>query len=172
MKTNHRLWGMKYTLIGVIFWMITSCVPRERIVYFQGDLESVEKIAAEYSATIKPDDLLTITVYGRNLDATRIFNQESNNNLSGGDNQKTFLVDEEGNVEFPVLGKIKLAGLTRNEAIQYMKGLLSSEIIDPGVSISITNYRITVLGEVGSPGTYPLLNEKVTILEALGMAGD
>lgn len=172
MKTNHRLWGMKYTLIGVIFWMITSCVPRERIVYFQGDLESVEKIAAEYSATIKPDDLLSITVYGRNLEATRIFNQESNNDLSGGDNQKTFLVDEEGNIEFPVLGKIKLAGLTRNEAIQYMKGLLRSEIIDPGVSISITNYRITVLGEVGSPGTYPLLNEKVTILEALGMAGD
>lgn len=67
---------------------------------------------------------------------------------------------------------MKLAGLTRNEAIQYMKGLLSKDIVDPGVSIAIKNYRITVLGEVTKPGTFPLENEKVTILEALGMAGD
>lgn len=167
MKTNHRLWGMKYTLIGVIFWMITSCVPRERIVYFQGDLESISQIAEQYSATIQPDDLLAITVFGRDVEATRIFNQESN---TGG--IQNYLVDAEGNIEFPVLGKIKLAGLTRNEAIQLMKGMLSKDIIDPGVSISITNYRITVLGEVGTPGTFPLENEKITILEALGMAGD
>lgn len=152
---------------------LTSCVPRERIVYFQGDLESIEELAEQYSATIQPDDLLAITVFGRNQDATRIFNQESNLGMGiGAGNQKTYLVDEEGNIEFPVFGKIKLGGLTRNEAIQYMKGMLSKEIIDPGVSITITNYRITVLGEVGSPGTYPLQNEKVTILEAIGMAGD
>ncbi len=153
----------------IIGCFLTSCVPRERIVYFQGDLESIEELAEQYSATIQPDDLLAITVFGRNQDATRIFNQESNAVMGA---EKTFLVDEEGNIEFPVFGKIKLGGLTRNEAIQYMKGMLSKEIIDPGVSITITNYRITVLGEVGNPGTYPLQNEKVTILEAIGMAGD
>ena len=153
----------------IIGLFLTSCVPRERIVYFQGDLESIEELAEQYSATIQPDDLLAITVFGRNQDATRIFNQESNVVMGA---EKTFLVDEEGNIEFPVFGKIKLGGLTRNEAIQYMKGMLSKEIIDPGVSITITNYRITVLGEVGNPGTYPLQNEKVTILEAIGMAGD
>lgn len=170
MKINRHQFVLKYFVLMIIGLFLTSCVPREKIVYFQGDLESIDQLAEQYSATIQPDDLLTITVFGRNQEATRIFNQESNVGMGG--SEKTYLVDEEGNIEFPVLGKIKLAGLTRNEAIQYMKGMLSNEIIDPGVSIAITNYRITVLGEVGSPGTYPLENEKVTILEALGMAGD
>lgn len=172
MKINRHQFVLKFFVLMIIGLFLTSCVPREKIVYFQGDLESIDQLAEQYSATIQPDDLLSITVFGRNEEATRIFNQESNVGMGGMGNQKTYLVDEEGNIEFPVLGKIKLAGLTRNEAIQYMKGMLSSEIIDPGVSIAITNYRITVLGEVGSPGTYPLENEKVTILEALGMAGD
>lgn len=169
MKINRHQVLLKYIVLMFIGLFISSCVPREKIVYFQGDLESIEELADQYSATIQPDDLLAITVFGRNQEATRIFNQESNLMMGEG---KTYLVDEEGNIEFPVFGKIKLAGLTRNEAIQYMKGMLSKEIIDPGVSITITNYRITVLGEVGSPGTYPLQNEKVTILEAIGMAGD
>lgn len=164
-KRPHLL--LKFIFLIIIGLFFTACVPREKIVYFQGDLESIEQLAEQYSATIQPDDLLSITVFGRNVEATRIFNQESNTM-----GIKTYLVDEEGNIEFPVLGKIKLAGLTRNEAIQYMKGLLSKDIIDPGVSITITNYRITILGEVGKPGTYPLQNEKVTLLEALGMAGD
>jgi polysaccharide export outer membrane protein len=148
--------------------MVTSCVPRERIVYFQGDLETVNQVES-YTPKIQADDLLEITVYGRDMVATKIFNQEANITQQEG---QTYLVDEEGNIEFPVLGKVKLGGLTRNEAIQYMKGLLSKDIVDPGVSIKIRNYRITVLGEVSSPGTYPLENEKVTLLEALGMAGD
>ncbi len=167
MKIHRPHLLLKLTVLIIIGLFFTACVPREKIVYFQGDLESIEQLAEQYSATIQPDDLLTITVFGRNVEATRIFNQESN---TGG--AQTYLVDEEGNVEFPVLGKIKLAGLTRNEAIQYMKGMLSRDIIDPGVSITITNYRITILGEVGRPGTYHLQNEKVTLLEALGMAGD
>jgi len=157
----------KFILILMTGILFTSCVPRERLVYFQGDLQPIAEMAEQYSATIQPDDLLAITIFGRNMDATRIFNQESNTEGS-----QTYLVDAEGNIEFPVLGKIKLGGLTRNEATQYMKGMLSNEIIDPGVSINITNYRITVLGEVGNPGTFPLENEKVTLLEALGMAGD
>lgn len=153
-------------LIGILS-LTVSCVSREKIVYFQGETQSMEMLADKYSATIQPDDLLDITVYGRNMEVTRIFNQESN---KGG--QQTYLVDEEGYIEFPVLGKIKLAGMTRNEAIQYMKGRLSSDIIDPGVSIKITNFKITILGQVGSPGTYTIDNERITILEAFGMAGD
>lgn len=172
MKIDYRKFVVKITVLLLMGFFVSSCVPREKIVYFQGDLESIEELAEQYSATIQPDDLLSITVYGRNAEAVRIFNQETNAAMGLEGGGKTYLVDEEGNIEFPVLGKIKLAGLTRNEAIQYLKGMLSKEIIDPGVSIAITNYRITVLGEVNSPGTFPLQNEKVTILEALGMAGD
>lgn len=172
MGINLRFIYYRFIILILAAFFVTSCVPRERIVYFQGDLESLEKLADEYAARIQPDDLLSITVFGRDMEATRIFNQESNVGVSSGESRQSYLVDEEGNIEFPVLGKIKLGGLTRSEAILYMKGLLSRDIIDPGVSITITNYRITVLGEVGSPGTFSLENEKVTILEALGMAGD
>lgn len=167
MKIKFRLSRVKISVVLLLALLLTSCVPRERIVYFQGDMQSIPETLDTYSPKIQADDLLEITVFGRNMEATRIFNQESNK----GGNQ-TYLVDADGNIEFPVFGKIKLGGLTRTEAIHYLKGMLSQEIVDPGVSILIKNYRITVLGEVGSPGTFPLENEKVTILEALGMAGD
>jgi polysaccharide export outer membrane protein len=166
MKIKIRPAFLRLMILFFLAGILTSCVPRERIVYFQGNLDAVSEVE-QYSAKIQPDDLLEINVYGRNMEATRIFNQESN--LGG---SQTYLVDEEGNIEFPVLGKVKVGGLTRMEAIQYLKGMLSREIVDPGVSLLIKNFRITVLGEVSSPGTYPLENEKITILEALGMAGD
>jgi polysaccharide export outer membrane protein len=168
MKTKINPAFLTYFSLMILAVMVTSCVPRERIVYFQGDLETVNQVES-YTPKIQADDLLEIMVYGRDMVATKIFNQEANITQQEG---QTYLVDEEGNIEFPVLGKVKLGGLTRNEAIQYMKGLLSKDIVDPGVSIKIRNYRITVLGEVSSPGTYSLENEKVTLLEALGMAGD
>lgn len=158
---------LKFTFLITILSLMTACVPRERIVYFQGNLESVQGMADKYSAVIQPDDLLDITVFARDQSVTRNFNQESN---KSGD--RSYLVDEDGNIEFPVLGKIKLAGMTRSEATDYMKELLKSDIIDPGVSIKILNYKITILGSVGSPGIYTLDNEKTTLLEAIGMAGD
>lgn len=174
MKINRPYIYFRFMVLVLAGILFTSCVPRERIVYFQGDLESMERMAGEYSARIQPDDLLSITIFARNQEATRIFNQEANLGMSSSStgNRPTYLVDQEGYIEFPVLGKIKLSGMTRNEAIHYMKGLLSDEIIDPGVSITINNYRITVLGEVSNPGTFSLEHEKVSILEALGMAGD
>lgn len=175
MKIHFNQISLKLIFLIFIIGFISSCVPRERIVYFQGDSTTIEKMAGDYAAVIRPDDLLSISVFGRNQEATRIFNQESNITTVGGNaslNRPTYLVDAEGYIEFPVLGKVKLSGLTRNEAIQYMKGLLSQEIVDPGVAISIDNYRVTVLGEVSRPGTYSLAHEKVTLLEALGMAGD
>lgn len=164
--------------LSFIALLVSSCVSREKITYFQGDLEAVNELAERYEAKIQPDDLLAITVFARDEAATRIFNQESNSTsgASSSINQNirrlTYLVDKEGYIEFPVLGRIKLGGMSRNEAIEYMKGLLTEEIIDPGVAINILNFRITVLGEVNKPGTFPLENEKITIMEALGQAGD
>lgn len=175
MKVNYLINNSKLLIISLLALTIFSCVPRERLVYFQGDLETIQQLSDEYAAKIQADDLLEITVYARNMEATRIFNQESNTGTMNNSPQTyphTYLVDSEGFIEYPVLGRIKLAGLTRNEAIQKMKELLSKDIIDPGVSIGITNFRITVLGEVSKPGSYQINEEKVTLLEALGMAGD
>lgn len=167
MRTLPKFLLFKILFLLLIFSMIQSCVPRESIVYFQGNPETMQLLNANYSAVIQPDDLLDITVFAKNVDATRIFNQESNKI-----GEHTYLVDENGYIEYPVLGRIKMAGLTRNEAIQYLKGMLSKEILDPGVAIKIVNFKITVLGEVKNPGSYTVDNEKVTLLDALGMAGD
>src|SRR5690606_15856134 len=84
----------------------------------------------------------------------------------------TYVVDTNGEIDFPVLGKVKLAGLTRMEATEHMRSLLRSYIVDAGVSLTFANFKVTVLGEVRSPGTYTLPHERITVLEALGMAGD
>lgn len=161
-------------LLGLItIWMITACASREKIVYFQGDLEMIEKQAEQYSPTIQPDDKLVITVSARDFEATKPFNQVNFYYQSQSEARiQSYLVDEEGFIEYPVLGRIKLGGLNRSEAMSYMKTLLEEYIIDPGVTIQITNFKVTVLGEVTTPGSHILQNERITILEAIGLAGD
>jgi polysaccharide export outer membrane protein len=84
-----------------------------------------------------------------------------------------YLVDDEGNINFPSLGKIHLAGLTKNAAVDTLQARISKFVLSTTtVNIRFLNYRITVLGEVNRPGTYTVENERVTILEALGLAGD
>ena len=84
----------------------------------------------------------------------------------------TYTIDNNGNIDFPKLGKVSLAGKTRTEAIDYMREKLSGFLVDPGVNITVRNFRVTVLGEVKSPGSYTIDNDRITLLEALGLAGD
>ena len=91
---------------------------------------------------------------------------------SGGSAEPTYLIDEEGNIDFPVLGRLELAGLTRIEVKEMIKEKLKIYINDPIVSVRLKNFKITVLGEVVRPGSYVIPNERVTIIEALGLAGD
>jgi polysaccharide export outer membrane protein len=85
----------------------------------------------------------------------------------------TYLIDKDGYINFPVLGKVKLLGLSLNEAQQVFKEKLDPKYLkDPIIDIKIENFKITVLGAVNSPGTYSVSGERVTLLEALGMAGD
>ncbi|MDC1198232.1 polysaccharide export protein, partial [Algibacter sp.] len=83
-----------------------------------------------------------------------------------------YLIDNEGNIDYPVLGKIKLLGLSVQEAQELFKDKLALYLKDPIVNIRILNFRISVLGEVGSPGMYEVSGERITILEALALAGD
>ena len=83
-----------------------------------------------------------------------------------------YLIDKDGMIDFPIIGKIKIAGLDRNEAIELLKNQLSVYIKKPIVNIRILNYKITVIGEVSKPGTFTIPNERITILEAIGIAGD
>lgn len=155
-----------------------SCGSKKDIVYFQNiDLVGAKKSINKYTPTIKNDDMLTIIVSALDQDLARPFNLTTvsfaqNQNAYGRQTQQTYLVDSNGNIDFPVLGSVKLAGLTRIQATELLKKMISVYVKNPIVNIRNVNFKVTVLGEVNRPGTFTITNERLTILEALGLAGD
>lgn len=165
--------------ILLIALSITSCATRKEIVYFQDVDSGLETAAAtHYETVFRPDDLLIIHVAAVDMDAVRPFNlvtgayTPGNANLNSQPKSQTYLIDSEGTIDFPVLGALKLGGLSKKAAIGLLKERLSIYVTDPIVNIDIVNYKISVLGEVRSPGTFTIPNERITLLEALGLAGD
>ncbi len=178
MQIHHRT--LKYFFLCFIF-MLSACTSRKNLIYFQGssEVESSEEIK-NYSPLLKKDDLLSITVMGIDPQAVVPFNlppTQFNVNNAGGYSQGAptppgYLIDVDGNIDFPVIGKIKLGGLTRGAAVELMKQKLADYINKPSINMRILNYKVTVLGEVRNPGTFTIPNERITLPEALGIAGD
>lgn len=172
---------IKSVTLPILFCLIAlllSCGTKSDIVYFQ-NVDSIGSSVSinAYNPTIRPDDMLTITVSALDQDAARPFNLptyafSSTGTSTGRERQETYLVDIDGNIDFPVLGKLKIAGLTRIEATEMIKNLLIDYIKDPIVNIRNINFKVTVLGEVNRPGSFTIPNERITLLEALGLAGD
>ena len=129
-----------------------------------------------------PKDILTITVSTTNPEAATPFNLTISNTLnatgqmySGSGVLQTYLVDNNGEIEYPVVGNIKVAGLTKNECQELVKSKIKAflaEDEDPIVTVRMSSYRVTIIGEVRSPGVIPVGTEKMSILEALASAGD
>ncbi len=164
-------------LLLVLPLLLFSCGSKKEMVYLQGidDNKSYE-VNTNYEPTLKPDDLLSIIVAAENPEVTVPFNlpaiqgnYEINNNQNG---IKTYLIDNMGFIDFPVLGKVKFGGLTRSEADKKLLGLLSEYIKNPSINLRILNYKVSVIGEVSKPGSYTIPGERITIFEALGLAGD
>ena len=162
--------------------LLSSCATKERMVYFQNDNQQDTIISSHsgYTPVLKKDDFISVIVTADDPETAIPFNfpaQESRNLSSNGYTQgnpvKTgYLIDEEGNVSLPVLGRIHLAGMNRMEATAMLENKYSEYLNNPVVNIHIENYKITVLGDVLKPGTFKIPNERITILEAIGLAGD
>ncbi|WP_333662899.1 polysaccharide biosynthesis/export family protein [Chishuiella changwenlii] len=165
---------MKFLILTFVL-IISSCAKRTELIYLQGDQQSITKYE-EYIPKIQSADMLAISITAADVRATDPFNQQSvyqmNSGMQNNPYAKFYNVDQNGDINYPVIGKIKVGGLTRVEAETLLKEKLSKYIVNPGVNISYTNFKITVLGEVTKPGSFTLPNERVTILEAIGMAGD
>lgn len=174
-------------LVAILAVTITSCGSSKNVAYLQDDDSDglfettfANQTKVMYDATIMPKDLLTITVSATEPEAVRPFNLVMPSFTSGSDIRttgqsqlQTYLVDNNGYVNFPVIGKIQLKGLTKNQAEEKVKGLLMSYIKEePIVTVKFVNYKISVIGEVARPNTFTIVNEKVNIFEALAMAGD
>lgn len=163
--------------------LLTSCkTTTNNITYFQ-DLDAASAILTEqtvnYTPRIAPDDQLSITVLGTDPNAVAIFNMPLASYLTPGETRinatpvlHTYLVDSRGEIDFPVLGKIQVAGKTRNEVTDMMTEKIAAYVKSPIVTIQIRNFKISVLGEVNRPGTVNVPNERLSILDAIGMAGD
>lgn len=179
MKNNTKFRHLKkYILIFCFLILFISCGTKQDVVYFQG-VDNVGSSVAinNYTPTIRTDDMLTITVSALDQDAARPFNLpmvafSGDGADIGRATQQSFLVDTNGNIDFPVLGTVKLAGLSRIQATELIKDMLIDYIKNPIVIVRIINYKITVLGEVSRPGSFTIPNERITILEALSQAGD
>lgn len=166
----------------LLILMFTSCVPRKKIVYYQ-NISSFNDSEMNFETVIKTDDLLMIIVSAPG-DAAKDFNlpvvsvtgtTTFTNNIDAVSSQQryqTYLVDNKGYIQFPVLGKLKVSGLTRTQVLDMLNEKLSEYIKNPVVNLRIVNFKITVSGEVVRPGEFEIQTERITLPEAIALAGD
>jgi polysaccharide export outer membrane protein len=167
-------------LCFVAVFATISCRTQKNISnnYLQDTRDTTIKDSAKFAlATIQKGDLLSIKIFseanGINPALDAPYNLAEVGAGATGTSSGGFLVDQSGNIEYPQLGVLHVEGLTREQVAALIKSKLSgTQLTNPSVVVRFLNYRITVLGEVNSPGTFTLPAERVTILEALGLAGD
>ncbi len=162
-----------------------SCTSYKKVPYLQNSAEvnNLSGTQPLYDARIMPKDLLTITVNTTDPQASIPFNLTTQTPVSTASTEimysttqptlQRYLVDNSGNIDFPVLGTLHVGGLTKSEAESMIRERLMSYLKEvPVVTVRMVNYKISVLGEVAKPGTFTVSNEKINVLEALAMAGD
>ncbi len=172
----HVLGGL---LLAWIFLLATSCASRKDVVYLQ---DATAGTVSQYTIPVPrivKGDMLGITVNSKNRELSEPFNLPmvgyySAFGISASNTQQGYIVDDEGYISFPGLGRVHVDGLTRNE----LNTKIATELRDKGllndatVTVSLLNAQISVLGEVAHPGRFPMVSDQVSILDAIAMAGD
>lgn len=156
----------------------TSCTNSKKVTYFNGIKEG--PITSETpipESLIQPNDILNITVSSLSAEASQVFNSSGGGGAAmnaNGAAGEGYLVSSDGYIQFPILGNIKAEGLNKNQLRDKIANTILQKrlLVDPIVVIRFVNFRITVLGEVKSPGVLTIPSEKVSLLEAIGLAGD
>ena len=179
MKVKQIILIYQRLLLILIIVALSSCTSSKEIIYFQDEpVSNLETINLTSDIVYKPNDLITINVSALDPETVKPFNLPVITNTisslrpQGDIKMQTYIVDINGNIEFPVLGSIKVGGLTRIQATLMLKERISEYVTDPIINIRLTNFTVTVLGEVNNPGSYTIEDEKISLLEAIGLAGD
>lgn len=175
---------LKYFLFILFSGLMVACKTPKDVIYFQGiDNLSEDKLAQlstqAYSTKITYDDLLSITVSAWDPSAVTPFNppvyafaSQGEEPIVASEAMYNYLVDKEGNIRFPVIGTVHVAGLTKTEISAQLESLISKYVDNPLVNVQLLNFKITLMGDFNRPGTYSIKNDRVSILDAIGMAGD
>lgn len=168
---------IKYLIMKKIFFLalvcalfLMSCASRKDLVYLQASETTAIYNSVNASSKLSIGDIISISVSADDVRATEPFNPTSV--YSAGNSLPKYTLDNDGFISFPKIGRIYLLNKTRVEAAAVIKSELEKYIINPIIDIVLVNANITVLGEVKSPGAYPILKDKITIFEGLGLAGD
>ena len=176
---------MKGKLLPIVcvLTLLGACSVPKDVAYFQGidrlTTADLERMNQTYATTIAADDLLTINVTAWNTTVVAPFNPppfayipQGETSVAADSKLTTYLVDKEGYINFPVLGKVQAAGLTKAELIDALQTRIREYVDGAMVHVQIVNFKITILGEVSRPGSVNIRNDRVSILDALGMVGD
>jgi len=182
-KKNNTLFGNhNFKVVAILVALVfTSCSDRN-LVYFS-DLSATQPsetpIKNYVQPTIQPDDIISITVSSLNPESNVLFNNvilpssaNSGGAIAATKISEGYQVDKSGFINFPVIGKVMLAGLTKEQAIEKMTSEIKVHVKNPIVNVRFLNFKVTVIGEVNAPATFTVPTEKINVLEALGLAGD
>jgi polysaccharide export outer membrane protein len=171
-----------FAIQAVVVLLLTACGSSKNVAYLQNsDNVNFENSRFLYDARIMPKDQITISVNTTTPEASLPFNLLLQNSYTQGRSMSSagllmpYLVDNEGNINFPIVGKLKVGGLTKSEAEQLVTEKIRpylAEAENPVVTVTMASYSVSVLGEVNRPGSFQVSREKITILEALAQAGD
>lgn len=174
-------YSMKASLLFAVLFLFFSCASKKNVVYYQNiDGMNVSQSTTSYEVKIQPDDILLIIVSAEdpeiaipfNLTTVAVSSSGRPDIATGQLTTQTYLVDKNGSIEFPVLGKVQVGGLTRTEVLQSLKEKIGVYIKKPIINLRITNFKVSLQGEVNVPGTYTVASERLTLIEALSMAKD
>lgn len=171
---------LKKITLSLIAVALFSCSQSKQITYYQNIENQKNESIQLYEPSIQPDDLLLITVSAPDPEAAMPFNLPMTTAPISGNmqaqpsqmQQQLYLVDKNGMIEFPVIGSLKISGQTKIDFIKSLKEKLSEYIKSPVVNIRIMNFKISVQGDVQRPGSYNIQSERITLPEALSLAGD
>lgn len=159
---------------------LSACTSTKKIIYLQDVVPlKQQEIEQKYEVIIHSDDLLAIMVNSRDPELALPFNMpmityQLGSASTGQQRVLGYLVDTNGNIDFPILGQIHAEGLTRMQLTELIKNkLIEGDLIkDPIVTVQFLNFKISVMGEVSRPGSFTISGDRITLLEALSMAGD
>lgn len=181
-RINMKKLLIPFVLMTIVL-LLDACSSAKQVAYFQNiDSTSLTASKGLYDARIMPKDLLTITVVTSDPSTSKPFNLSIQNTL-GTDGRLgsttgsllQYLVNNDGDIDFPVVGTVHVAGLTKDQCEDLIKSKVKpylAESENPVVTVSMSSYRVTVAGEVTSPKVVPVSTEKMSVLEALAQAGD
>ena len=185
-ENKHKLLKKSPLLLFVLLFMLSSCDMSKRITYFQ-DIQDQRTTYINEQPTpeirLRPEDKISIIVNTKVPELTALFNLPYTARVLGSQTEQLsntsqgtsgYIIKADGNIDFPVLGMVQAAGKTRDELAAYIKSeLINRNLVnDPVVTVEFVNLRFSVMGEVRSPGSYPITRDHITLLDALSMAGD